>query len=459
MTTKNSTFGKLTIAAALCSSAIMCASTASAAGFQLTEQSVAGMGRAHAGAGIVGDDVSAIHFNPAGMTLLHGLQTTVAGTYVSLDIDYKGLNGARENGRDKPASIPAAFLSYQVNDSLWLGLAITSPYGMRIRYGSDWSENQRGISGSVTTVDINPNIAWKVNDYISIGGGVSALWTHSKIKSGLPAKQTQALPAELGGGSLDIPLGGQFEYKGSDWMFTYNLGLMVSPTEDLRFGVSYRSSAHVTARGDYYIRGNAVMNGEGDGKGRLQTPETVYISATWKPIQKLRLSGLARWANWKKFENMRFSMDNLSNLHATQGAMDLVQSFLPALAQGAIGAIQSKLGNVNIENNWKAAWLFSLGADLDVTDQWTIRGGVALETDPIKQQNLRTALIPDTKRLWLTCGLSWKPTPKWQVDMAYGHIRGIGHRNLYESDKSNVKVGKFEKMNAWMAGAAVTYRF
>lgn len=459
MTTKNSTFGKLTIAAALCSSAIMCASTASAAGFQLTEQSVAGMGRAHAGAGIVGDDVSAIHFNPAGMTLLHGLQTTVAGTYVSLDIDYKGLNGARENGRDKPASIPAAFLSYQVNDSLWLGLAITSPYGMRIRYGSDWSENQRGISGSVTTVDINPNIAWKVNDYISIGGGVSALWTHSKIKSGLPAKQTQALPAALRGGSLDIPLGGQFEYKGSDWMFTYNLGLMVSPTEDLRFGVSYRSSAHVTARGDYYIRGNAVMNGEGDGKGRLQTPETVYISATWKPIQKLRLSGLARWANWKKFENMRFSMDNLSNLHATQGAMDLAQSFPPALAQGAIGAIQSKLGNVNIENNWKAAWLFSLGADLDVTDQWTIRGGVALETDPIKQQNLRTALIPDTKRLWLTCGLSWKPTPKWQVDMAYGHIRGIGHRNLYESDKSNVKVGKFEKMNAWMAGAAVTYRF
>ena len=459
MTTKNSTFGKLTIAAALCSSAIMCASTASAAGFQLTEQSVAGMGRAHAGAGIVGDDVSAIHFNPAGMTLLHGLQTTVAGTYVSLDIDYKGLNGARENGRDKPASIPAAFLSYQVNDSLWLGLAITSPYGMRIRYGSDWSENQRGISGSVTTVDINPNIAWKVNDYISIGGGVSALWTHSKIKSGLPAKQTQALPAALGGGSLDIPLGGQFEYKGSDWMFTYNLGLMVSPTEDLRFGVSYRSSAHVTARGDYYIRGNAVMNGEGDGKGRLQTPETVYISATWKPIQKLRLSGLARWANWKKFENMRFSMDNLSNLHATQGAMDLAQSFPPALAQGAIGAIQSKLGNVNIENNWKAAWLFSLGADLDVTDQWTIRGGVALETAPIKQQNLRTALIPDTKRLWLTCGLSWKPTPKWQVDMAYGHIRGIGHRNLYESDKSNVKVGKFEKMNAWMAGAAVTYRF
>lgn len=453
MTTKNSTFGKLTIAAALCSSAIMCASTASAAGFQLTEQSVAGMGRAHAGAGIVGDDVSAIHFNPAGMTLLHGLQTTVAGTYVSLDIDYKGLKGQRENGRDKPASIPAAFLSYQVNDSLWLGLAITSPYGMRIRYNNDWAQRERGISGSVTTADINPSIAWKVNDYISIGGGVSALWTHSKIKSGIP-KGMHAM-------GKDVPLGGEFEYKGSDWMFTYNLGLMVSPTEDLRFGVSYRSSAHVTARGDYYIRGNALMNGEGDGKGRLQTPETVYISATWKPIQRLRLSGLARWANWKKFENMRFSMDDTNNLKPNAGAVNwgLSQGFDLTQLGALTKAGQGILGNISIQNDWKAAWLFSLGADLDITDQWTIRGGIALETDPIKKQYLRTALIPDTKRLWLTCGFSWKPTPKWQIDMAYGHIRGIGHRDLYDSAENGQKVGKFEKMNAWMAGAAVTYRF
>ena len=229
---------------------------------------------------------------------------------------------------------------------------------------------------------------------------------------------------------------------------------MVTPIEDLRFGVSYRSSAHVTTRGDYYIRGNNYMNGEGDGKGRLQTPETVYISATWKPIQRLRLSGLARWANWKKFENMRFSMDDSNNLQKTQfGQMVSIGS--PGLA----GMLQTGLSNISIQNDWKAAWLFSLGADLDITDQWTIRGGIALETDPIKHQQLRTALIPDTKRLWLTCGLSWKPTPKWQIDMAYGHIRGIGHRDLYQSDTSNVKVGKFEKMNAWMAGAAVTYRF
>lgn len=444
MIVKNKLNTRLSCVFLSCCAALSFSSAANAAGFQLTEQSVAGMGRSHAGAGIVGDDLSAVHYNAAGMTLLPGLQMQVAGTYVALDIDYKGLDGSTENGRDKPTAVPATFITYQINDSLWAGLGITSPYGMKIRYGNDWSARERGISGSIITVDINPNIAWKANEMFSFGFGVSALYTHSKLKNGLPGS--------LSVGGMTVPLGGEFEYKGSDWMFTYNLGMMFSPTEDLRFGLSYRSAAHVTARGDYTIRGNGLANGTGSGKGKLETPETVYITGTWKPVQSLRLSALARWANWKNFETMDFTMDDPDNL-----------SFTP-IGQIAAGsnpvagaAIMGRLSNMPLENNWKSVWLFSLGADYDINEQWTIRGGIAYETNPIKHQELRTALIPDTSRLWLTCGFSWKPTANWQIDAAYGHIRGIGDRDLY--NHSGQKIGKFEKMNAWMAGASVTYRF
>ena len=445
---------KRKLAVKLCSAALMIAScsfasSAFAAGFQLTEQSVVGMGRAHAGAGIVGDDLSAVHYNAAGMTLLPGTQFSMAGTFVSLDIDYKGDNGATENGRDKPAMIPATFLTHQINDSWWVGLGITSPYGMKVRYGENWDQRDRGISASILTIDINPNIAWKANEMFSFGFGVSALYTHSKIKNGLPG----VYPA---GALGNLPFGGEFEYKGSDWMFTYNLGMTFTPMEDLRFGIAYRSSAHVTARGDYYIRGNSLGNGVGSGKGKIQTPETLYITGTWKPIDRLRLSALARWANWKKFETMKFTMDDTSNIQPTAAA-GAVLGMLPAsVGAGLVETVRNGLGSLELVNDWKSVWLLSLGADLDVTDQWTIRGGIALETDPIHDQQNRTALIPDTKRLWLTCGFTYKPTPKWQIDVAYGHIRGIGHRDLYNH---GVKVGKFEKMNAWMAGAAVTYRF
>lgn len=411
-----------------------------AAGFQLTEQSVVSMGRSHAGAGIVGDDVSAVFYNPAGMTLLPGTQMQISSTVVDLDIEYKGLNGAKENGRDKPAPIPAFFITHQLTENVWAGLGITSPYGMKIRYSGDWDQRERGISGSIITVDINPNLAWKINDWLSIGGGFSAMYTHSKIKNGMP---------DFNLSSLGLPAsvkGTEFEYKGSDWMFTYNAGVMLSPLDTLRFGVSYRSAAHVHAKGDYTLRGSIMGKGISQtdyGYGDLTTPETVMITATWETTPWLRLSALARWANWKNFKDMRFYTNS------TEGIFGLPN-------------IGERVSHVGIENNWKSVWLMSLGADIKVNDQWTIRGGVALETDPIHNQTLRTALIPDTKRLWLTCGLSWTPTKNWQIDAAYGHIRGIGHRKLYSHNLVNdtyKEVGKFEKMNAWMGGLQVQYKF
>ena len=67
-------FMKKSAAALVLTGVAAATSTALAAGFQLTEQSSLGLGRAYAGAGIVGDDLSAVHYNPAGMTLLEGLE-------------------------------------------------------------------------------------------------------------------------------------------------------------------------------------------------------------------------------------------------------------------------------------------------------------------------------------------------------------------------------------------------
>ena len=47
------------------------ATNASAAGYQLQEYSVTNLGRAFAGVGVMGDDYSAIAFNPAGMNFMN----------------------------------------------------------------------------------------------------------------------------------------------------------------------------------------------------------------------------------------------------------------------------------------------------------------------------------------------------------------------------------------------------
>lgn len=413
------------------SAAMLCGSAVQAAGFQLTEQGVTGLGRAYAGAGIVGDDLSAIAHNPAGLTLIPGTNVQQNIVLTVLDFEYKGENGEHENGRRKAVPVPSGYISHQINENWWVGLGLTAPYGLADEYSSDWGGRERGISGSIITIDINPTVAWKVNEHLSLGAGVSAMYTYAKLKNGLPT------------GAND-----QFEYHGEDWMFTYDLGIMVSPVETFRAGLSYRSRAKVTAKGDYTldVRGHKETV---FGRGRLSTPETVMFSTTWEATERLRLSTLVRWANWKKFKTMEFKAHG---------------DFSDPVINGTINAAQQltgvNLGNVSIDNNWRAAWLFTVGADYKLNDQWTVRGGFGMETDPIKDARTRTAVIPDSKRLWVACGASWKPNQNWQLDLAYAHLRGIGDDRIYASGKpGSQKIGKMDTMNAWLIGGAIQYHF
>ncbi len=154
---KKSAAGLVLTAAAAATSA------AFAAGFQLTEQSSLGLGRAYAGAGIVGDDLSAVHYNPAGMTLLPGVQMQAGGVWIAVDAPFKGKGnfaGVEENGRLKGQMIPAGYITRQVNDQFWLGFAMTVPFGMGTQYDEDWAFNQRGTDSKIYTFDMNPSFAY-----------------------------------------------------------------------------------------------------------------------------------------------------------------------------------------------------------------------------------------------------------------------------------------------------------
>ena len=68
---------------------------ASAAAFQLWEQNASGIATAYAGSAAVADNASTIFFNPAGMTLLPGIQVSagVAGVAPSYKFSNGGSSG------------------------------------------------------------------------------------------------------------------------------------------------------------------------------------------------------------------------------------------------------------------------------------------------------------------------------------------------------------------------------
>ena len=147
-------------AAAAAVMAVCAASAAHAAGFMLTEQSAGALGRAYAGVGVDGTDISGVYYNPATMTLHPGTAIQAGFVAVGLDLAYEGNDGSTENGQYNTQAIPHGYISHQLTDSMWIGLAMTVPFGMGTEYKDIWSQSDRGISAEVLTFDFNPNVAW-----------------------------------------------------------------------------------------------------------------------------------------------------------------------------------------------------------------------------------------------------------------------------------------------------------
>ena len=417
-------------------------SSAYAAGFQLAEQSAVGQGRAMAGAGIVGDDLSALHFNAAGMTLLPGTRIQVGGTWIEVNAEYKGVSGATENGRYKGQMIPHGYISHQLNDQTWLGLAMTVPYGMGTEYAQNWEGADKGTEATILTFDFNPQVAYKVNDFISVGGGISIQYARAQLCEGIG------------------PVGVKVKGDSIDW--GWNFGVMIQPTETLRFGLGYRSNVAHDAEGDTTFSGLNAFNPYSGMSGlptfefasqmkadmdlRLRTPDTIHLSATWEATQDLRLSGLIRWTKWSNF--------GVLNIKNQFNSMDqMVVSGITGMTGSAIN-----INHLEVENDWEDSWYFSIGADYRLNNQWTVRGGIGYDKDPIHDQTKRMAVIPDTDRLWLSLGTSYKYNDNFTFDVGATYIKGIGDTDLYHKGEAK-PFGDYKSLDSVIVAASMQYRF
>lgn len=429
-------------AAAAAVMAVCAASAAHAAGFMLTEQSAGALGRAYAGVGVDGTDISGVYYNPATMTLHPGTKIQAGFVAVGLDLAFEGsgsaddvnYDGVTENGQYNTQAIPHGYISHQLTDSMWIGLAMTVPFGMGTEYKDDWKLGNRGISAEVLTFDFNPNVAWKVSDKLSLGAGMSIQYAAADLKM-------QDKP-------LGLSVNGEVDADSIAWGF--NVGVMWSPLENLRFGLSYRSRVNHNADGDFTLSGgDAIVDGalgtlglaQGvpyDATATISTPAWAMATAAWDVNDLLSLYATFRWTDWSSFDTLN-------------------------IKTSALDRIPGKNGVKTVENHWQDTYLVSVGADLRFTNWWTFRAGIGYETSAVDDPKYRTAIIPDADRLWLALGSSFKASENMQIDVSAAWLHGIGERNLWNTDGSDGKtpqeVGKFENLDAYLFGVQLVYKF
>ena len=397
-------------AAAAAVMAVCAASAAHAAGFMLTEQSAGALGRAYAGVGVDGTDLSGVYYNPATMTLHPGTAIQAGFVAVGLDLAYESNDGKiTENGQYNTQAIPHGYISHQLTDSMWIGLAMTVPFGMGTEYDDNWPLAYKGISAEVLTFDFNPNVAWKVSDKLSLGAGMSIQYAAADLKMGMGNGVTSEIDAD-------------------SMAWGFNVGLMWSPLENLRFGLSYRSRINHNADGDLEVTKPGMGVTTLDATATISTPAWAMATAAWDVNDLLSLYATFRWTDWSSFEEL---------------------------------TIESLAGNTTITNKWQDTYLFSVGADLRFTSWWTFRAGIGYETSPIDDPQYRTAIIPDADRWWFALGSSFKATENMQIDVSAAWLHGTGERDLWGKNaqsQDEVK-GRFDKLDAYLFGVQLVYKF
>jgi long-chain fatty acid transport protein len=369
--------------------------TASAAGFALIEQNASGMGNAYAGAAAVAEDASTIFFNPAGLTKLQGKNIAVAGHLIDLGIKFSNNGNSTaptspapiasigNNGGDAGDKIPVpnVFFSMPIGEQLTFGIGVSAPFGLVTDYDAGWVGRFQGIKTSVETLNLNPTIAYKVSDALSVGFGINF--------QQFDAEFTNAVV-------LGVNTEGLAKLKADDDGIGWNAGVLFDVSPTTRIGASYRSTIDYTLKGDLTITApngaNVVVPGlTGAVTADVTLPDMISVSLMQGINDKISLLADITSTRWSEIENVR-----IVNSASGGPADTLVLNFSDTMR-------------------------YSVGLNYKYSDQLTFRFGLALDESPVDDSN-RTVRLPDNDRTWIAIGGSYKVSDSGKLDFGVANL-------------------------------------
>lgn len=418
-------------ALSLCCTAC-CSGAAKAAGFYIQEQSVSGLGSAFSGSTTNINDPSTVYFNPAGMTKLQGSQAQF-GTHVIIpsaeltDTGSTGLSATNTGDGGNPydpTPVPNAFVTHQINDRIWAGLSLSAPFGLANEYDNGWFGRFDSTETELLTLDIQPSVAFKVNEMLSVGAGVNIQYADAELKS-----------ATGGAGPLSE---GTSTLEGDDLSYGYTLGLQFKPIETTTFGASYRSAISHTLDGRIKSEGTTLNDFNVRGSADLDLPDIATFGLAHDMNDKLTLQAQATWFGWNNFQDITAITD---------------ESIAGAVTTASPGGAVS-----SIIQNYQTTWAYAIGAEYDYSDDWTLRAGMQFDATPTTDQ-FRTSRTPDGDRTWLSGGATYSLNEKIDIDMAATYIWIADEEINVTRNNSTATVRADTEGSVGIVAVGLTYKF
>jgi long-chain fatty acid transport protein len=365
--------------------------TAHGAGLWLYEMGTPDVGTASAGMASRASDAATAFANPAGMTRLTESQLMVGfqPLYADIQFDTQSSTFGGGNGGNAGGLVPTGSLSYvnSTTERLKFGLTAGSYLGLGIKFDDNWAGRYYIQQEDFTTSFLNGAVGYKVNDWLSVGGGIGLVY-------GQLGAQTNINNLFDGGSD------GRLKLKDTDTAPGWNLGLLFEPTEKTRVGLTYVSKVDLKFKDTPSFNGvgprlDALLTASGLKNAETQfdftLPNQVMLSAYHDLTPALAVMADLGWQNWSEFGQIGLALDTTT----------------------AVGNPISR--STSVDANFQDTWHTALGARYRLNSMWAVSAGFAYDSSPVRNAD-RSIVLPLDRQYRYALGLTYD----WRKNVTFG---------------------------------------
>ena len=356
-----------------------------AGGFDLPDQDAFAVAR---GLAVVAtaDNPSAIFYNPAGLTQLTGNHLEAGFYGIYLDPQYTPPGGGNTfHNQDPFGGIPQLYYVHgNEKQTFSYGLGIYAPSGLNVRWQDNTGFRTLGTQGSLEQIAINPVVAFRLLDTLSIGAGLSANYANLDLRQGIlwPGQPYD-----------------QFRFQGEGWGLAGNVGLLWQPVEKLSFGASLHTGMKINLEGYTSAYNNVAIPAYNypafatstSAKADFQFPLKAEAGVSYRPTPKWNLEFDVDYTDWNSMGTV-----TIQQAHA----------FPPLFPQ-----------NIPLPLQWESSMYYELGATRYFDNGWYVSGGYIFNQNAVPSAHYNT-VVADEDRHFFSLGVGRKGK-QFDFDVAY----------------------------------------
>ena len=372
-------------------------------------------------------DASTIYYNPGGLARLKNIQVYASGLMIMPSTAF----GNSIIANNQPISANTNTQSFtpfnfyvggrlQENSKFALGLGIYTAAGIGLQWNDDWIGKYIVQNIQLKAICFQPTVSYRINDYMSVGGGFVYAVGSLDLKQALPVH------GQLGPSYDD----GSAQLSGTANGVGFNIGVQIKASENLQFGATYRSQINMNIGGGSATfkvpasLATSFPNQHFD--SQLPLPQVASIGVGYRPVENLTLQFDLCYTGWNSYDSLRINFDQQT----------------------------SSLKNMHAPRHYRNTLTPRIGANYKISRIVSVMLGGAYDPTPVTSGNVSPDL-PDGNRAVITCGASVRPLRGFTILAALEGTSTAVHDGSYNYANFN---GSY-KTQAITPGIGIYYNF